>query len=54
MLTDRIRKMFAEIRYSESGSIHRQYEERAFMHFIDHLDDCEKGNRIVMIAKHFN
>lgn len=40
---DSIRKLFTDIKYSETGSIHRQHEERAFMYFIDYLDDCEKG-----------
>lgn len=40
---DTIRKMFTEIKYSESGTNARAREEDAYMFFIDYLDDCERG-----------
>ena len=44
-LEDSIRKLFSQIEYSEKGSNARKAEERAFMFFIDYLDECEKGIR---------
>jgi hypothetical protein len=39
---DTVRKLFTDIKFSEKGTNEREREEKAFMHFIDYLDDCEK------------
>lgn len=44
MHVDSIRKLFTEIRYSEAGKNARTREEAAYMHFVDYLDDCERGS----------
>lgn len=41
--TDSIRKLFSLIKFSEKGSNDRECEERAFMFFINYLEDCEKS-----------
>lgn len=46
-LLDFIRKLFSKIEYSQKGSNNREAEERAFMFFIDYLDECEKGTIII-------
>ena len=45
---DTIRKLFSEIKFSEKGTNERENEERAFMYFVDYLEDCESGMCIVM------
>jgi hypothetical protein len=41
LTADIVRKLFIIIRYSVEGSNERQKENRAYMYFIDYLDDCE-------------
>ena len=45
MHIDSIRKLFTEVRFSEAGTTARTREEAAYMHFVDYLDDCERGMR---------
>ena len=45
MHIDSIRKLFTEVRFSEAGTNARTREEAAYMHFVDYLDDCERGMR---------
>lgn len=44
LLTDTIRNIFTEIKFSDNGTNAHLSEETAYMFFIDYLDDCEKGN----------
>lgn len=37
-IVDSIRKLF-----SEAGTNARAREEAAYMHYVDYLDDCERG-----------
>ena len=43
LLADTIRKVFTEVRFSEKGTNDREHEERAFMYFVNYLEDCESG-----------
>lgn len=38
-----VRKLFTVIRYAPEGSNERQKQVKAYMNFIDYLDDLEKG-----------
>ena len=41
--TDKLRKMFQTVKYSERGSNEYSRETATFMMFIDFLEDCERG-----------
>ena len=45
-LSDYIRKLFTQVKYSVKGSNDRQKEEAIYMFFYDYMDDCQGGNYI--------
>ena len=46
--SDFIRKLFSKIVYSDEGSNDKKAEERAFMFFVDYMDECEKGTCMIV------
>ena len=45
MHVDSVRKLFTEIQFSEAGMNAGTKEEAAYLHFVDYLDNCERGMR---------
>ena len=38
-----LRRLFTDVKFSESGSNNRREGEAAYMFFINFMDDCEEG-----------
>ena len=45
-ITDSVRSLFKQVKFSEEGSNARLKEQNSYMMFLDYLDDCERGKLI--------